>query len=203
MNETPRLVNRIVLGILGLVLMGAGAGIQAVLLIPAAAHWWQQAAGRFARSTESFAASIAIPGQNSSFLWVGVALLGALLMLAMVIWIANQGKGRTTILAADERVGEAEGLVSINSSLAEQLLSEALVELPELLSVSVTTYELKGEPGLKLRVLPRQGVPPQRIAAVVSTLSEALEELVGQPVPVLLCIGAGARARFTSAERVS
>ncbi|MCB8808864.1 hypothetical protein LJD48_28375, partial [Escherichia coli] len=143
-----------------------------------------------------------LPGQNSSLIWIGVAVALVLLIIGMIAWVANQGKGRTTVLAADEESGESEGLVSINGSVAEQLLRQALGERGDLLGATVTTYEVKGQPGLKVRVLPRQGVAPHKVAAEVSGLVAALDELLGQRTPVLLSIGSGARTRFTKAERV-
>ncbi|GAA1049279.1 hypothetical protein [Arthrobacter russicus] len=202
MNETPRVANRILLTIFGLVLLAAGALAIALAAIPGFAAWWQGWAGPLVRQLRDIAANTSLPGQNSSLIWIGVAVALVLLIIGMIAWVANQGKGRTTVLAADEESGEAEGLVSINGSVAEQLLRQALGERGDLLGATVTTYEVKGQPGLKVRVLPRQGVAPHKVAAEVSGLVAALDELLGQRTPVLLSIGSGARTRFTKAERV-
>jgi len=202
MNETPRVANRILLTIFGLVLLAAGALAIALAAIPGFAAWWQGWAGPLVRQLRDIAANTSLPGQNSSLIWIGVAVALVLLIIGMIAWVANQGKGRTTVLAAAEESGEAEGLVSINGSVAEQLLRQALGERGDLLGATVTTYEVKGQPGLKVRVLPRQGVAPHKVAAEVSGLVAALDELLGQRTPVLLSIGSGARTRFTKAERV-
>lgn len=202
MNETPRVANRILLTIFGLVLLAAGALAIALAAIPGFAAWWQGWAGPLVRQLRDIAANTSLPGQNSSLIWIGVAVALVLLIIGMIAWVANQGKGRTTVLAADEESGEAEGLVSINGSVAEQLLRQALGERGDLLGATVTTYEVKGQTGLKVRVLPRQGVAPHKVAAEVSGLVAALDELLGQRTPVLLSIGSGARTRFTKAERV-
>jgi hypothetical protein len=55
---------------------------------------------------------------------------------------------------------------------------------------------------LKVRLLPRQGVAPHLLADEVYTLVAALEQVVGKKIPVLIHIGAGARTRFSRAERV-
>ncbi|ABY24808.1 hypothetical protein RSal33209_3087 [Renibacterium salmoninarum ATCC 33209] len=202
MNETPRVANRILLALFGLVLLAAGALAVALSAFPGFASWWQGWAGPLVKQLREVAANTAISGQNSSLIWIGVAVVLVLLIIGMIAWVANQGRGRTTILAAADDQGEADGLVSINGSVAEQLLRQALNERPELLGATVTTYEVKGEPGLKIRVLPRQGVAPHKVAAEVSELVGALDELLGQRTPVLLSIGSGTRARFTKAERV-
>ena len=66
----------------------------------------------------------------------------------------------------------------------------------------VATYEVNGSPALKIRLLPRQGVAPHLLAAEVSALVDALDAVVGKRTPVLIHIGAGARTRFSRAERV-
>lgn len=202
MNETPRVANRILLSIFGLLLLTAGALATGLAVFPGFASWWQGWAGPLVKQLRDVAANTSLPGQNSSLIWIGVAVVLVLLIIGMIAWVANQGKGRTTILAADDEIGEADGLVSINGSVAEQLLRQALGERTELLGATVNTYEVKGQPGLKVRVLPRQGVAPHKVAAEVSALVEALDELLGQRTPVLLSIGSAARARFTKAERV-
>ena len=128
MNETPRVANRILLTIFGLVLLAAGALAIALAAIPGFAAWWQGWAGPLVRQLRDIAANTSLPGQNSSLIWIGVAVALVLLIIGMIAWVANQGKGRTTVLAADEESGEAEGLVSINGSVAEQLLRQALGE---------------------------------------------------------------------------
>lgn len=202
MNGTPRIANRILLSFFGLLLLAAGALAVGLAIFPEFAARWQDWAGPLARQLREVAANTALPGQGSSLIWVGVAVVLVLLIIGMIAWVANQGKGRTTVLAADDESGDAEGLVSINGSVAEQLLRQALEEWTELLGATVTTYEVKGQPGLKVRVLPRQGVAPHKVAAEVSRLVAALDELLGHRTPVLLSIGSGARTRFTKAERV-
>ena len=66
----------------------------------------------------------------------------------------------------------------------------------------MATYDVRGRPALKIRLQPRQGVAPHLLAAEVSALVDALHEVVGKRTPVLIHIGAGARTRFSRAERV-
>lgn len=202
MNETPRIANRILLTIFGLLLLASGALALGLAAVPAFASWWQGWAGPLARQLRDIAANTSMSGQGSSLIWIGVAVLLVLIIIGMIAWVASQGKGRTTILAADHESGDAEGLVSINGSVAEQLLRQALSERSELLGATVTTYEVKGQPGLKVSVLPRQGVAPHKVAAEVSAMVVALDELLGQRTLVLLSIDTSARTRFNKAERV-
>lgn len=202
MNETPRGLNRFLLGLFGLILLAAGALSVALAAVPSFAQWWQNWAAPLTSQLQDFAAQTALPGQRGSLLWIGVAVLLVVLIILMIVWIASQGKGRTSILAADDESGEAEGLVAINASVAEQLLRQALADRPDLLGATIAAYEIKGEPALKIKVIPRQGVSPHQLSIEISVLVQALDLALGQQTPVLLSIASGTRVRFTRAERV-
>ncbi|WP_026556675.1 hypothetical protein [Arthrobacter sp. 35W] len=205
MNGTPRGANRILLALFGLVFLAVGALLIAVAAFPAAARWWQGWAKPAAESLADLAHSTALPGQGGSWLWIAVAVAMVLLVIAMITWVANQGKGRASTLvstAGDAQDDGAAGRVAIGAAVAEQALKTALAERSDLVGSWVTTYELRGQPAVKVRVLPRQGVAPHTVAADVAALVQALDEVLGFQTPVLISIGAGARSRFTKAERV-
>jgi hypothetical protein len=131
-----------------------------------------------------------------------VALALLLLIGLMVAWVAQQGKGRANLLAMEYDPGEVPGDVRIGGGVAEQALKHALANRPDLAGATVTTYDVKGTPALKVRLLPRQGVAPHLLAGEVHALVAALEAVLGKRIPVLIHIGAGARTRFSRAERV-
>ena len=147
--------------------------------------------------------STRFPGRQESWLWIVIALLLA-------------GPDRTDGClggAAGQRPQRRSGPqnstpeplpgdVRIGGGVAEQALKQALAERPDLAGATVATYEVRGEPALKIRLQPRQGVAPHLLAADVSALVEALDAVVGKRTPVLIHIGAGARTRFSRAERV-
>ncbi|MGO4383599.1 hypothetical protein [Specibacter sp. RAF43] len=205
MNGTPRGLNRVLLGLIGLVFMALGAALATLATVPAAGRWWQgwsaravSGLGELARGTHFF------PG-GGSWIWLVVAAALLLIAVCMLSWIANQGKGRAGILhyyagSADD--DGAAGKVLLSCAVAEQALKSALLERTDLLGVSVTSYDFRGRTSLRVRVLPRQGVAPHVVAADIGALVEAMDTLVGVAVPVLVSIGSGARSRFTKAERV-
>ncbi|TLM82154.1 hypothetical protein FDW83_13610 [Pseudarthrobacter sp. NamE2] len=202
MNSTPSLLNRILLTLLGLVLLAAGLLLVLLATAPAVANWWQSwSPGVWAGINQAFNAT-RFPGRGESWLWILVALALLLLIGLMVAWIAQQGKGRDNLLAAEYDPGEVPGDVRVGGGVAEQALKHALAGRPDLAGASVTTYSVKGSPALKVRLLPRQGVAPHLLAAEVSGLLSALEAVVGRETPVLIHIAAGARTRFGRAERV-
>jgi len=202
MNSTPALLNRILLTVLGLILLGAGILLVLLAALPPVASWWHAWSGGVWGGITRLFDSTRFPGRPESWLWIVVALALLALMGLMVAWIAQQGKGRSNLLAAEYDPGDTPGDVRIGAGVAEQALKQALEGRPDLAGATVTTYDVKGSPALKVRLLPRQGVAPHLLAAEVSGLLHALESAVGKEVPVLIHIGAGARTRFSRAERV-
>lgn len=202
MTGTPRLLNRILLGIIGLKLFAIGILLVLLATVPAVAGWWQSwSAGAWRRAQEVFDRTL-FPGRTESWLWIVVAAVLVAIIVAMVAWVSQQGKGRSSILVADADDGEADGAVRIGGGVAEQALKAALAERPELAGASVATYEVRGQPSLRVRLQPRQGVAPHELAAEVSRLVEAMDAVVGKKTPVMVHMVAGARAKFTRAERV-
>ncbi|WP_258804690.1 hypothetical protein [Pseudarthrobacter sp. NS4] len=202
MNSTPTLLNRILLSVLGLMLLGVGILLMLLAAVPPVAAWWRSwSPGVWEGINRAFNAT-RFPGRAESWLWIVLALVLLLLIGLMVAWVAQQGKGRANLLAAEYDPGEVPGDVQIGGGVAEQALKHALAGRPDLAGATVTTYDIKGAPALKVRLLPRQGVAPHLLAAEVSGLLAALETVVGREIPVLVHIGAGARTRFGRAERV-
>jgi hypothetical protein len=202
MNSTPTLLNRILITVLGMILLGAGGLLMLLAAVPAVASWWRSwSAGMWAGANQAFNAT-RFPGRPESWLWILVALALLVLIGLMEAWVAQQGKGRADVLAVDYDPGEVPGDVRIGGGVAEQALKQALAHRPDLAGATVTTYNVKGTPSLKVRLLPRQGVAPHLLADEVHGLVAALEQVLGKDITVLIHIGAGARTRFSRAERV-
>ncbi len=202
MNNTPRLLNRILIGILGLKLLAIGVLLMLLAAVPAVGTWWRSWAGGAWSMWRDLFERTRFPGRQESWLWLVITLLLAVVIGAMVAWAAQQGKGRGDLLVYEQDPGEVPGDIRIGRGVAEQALRGALADRPDLAGATVATYEIRGTPALKVRVQPRQGVAPHILAAEVSALVEALDAVVGQRTPVLIHIASGARSRFRRAERV-
>ncbi|MDQ1624325.1 MAG: hypothetical protein QOH19_2743 [Actinomycetota bacterium] len=202
MNSTPRTLNRILTGLLGILLLALGVLLVLLAGVPAVGVWWQDWAGGVWSRWSGLLDSTRFPGRQESWLWLVAAVLLLVVIGAMVAWLAQQGKGRAGLLVAEEDPGEVPGSVRIGGGVAEQALRAALAGRPDLAGATVATYEIRGEPALKVRVQPRSGVAPHLLAAEVSALVEALDAVVGKRTPVLIHISSGARSRFGRAERV-
>src|SRR5688500_5610795 len=199
MNSTPRLLNRILIGILGLLLLTVGILLMLLASVPAVGSWWQAWSGGVRDGANQLFDGTRFPGRQESWLWIVLALFLVLLIGLMVAWVAQQGKGRSGLLLAAEDPGGVPGDVRIGGGVAEQSLKSALAERPDLAGATVTTYDVRGQPALKIRLHPRPGVAPHLLAADASELVAALDEVVGQKTPVLVHIAVGARTRFSRA----
>lgn len=202
MNETPRALNRVLLTLIGLLLIAVGATTVALAAVPALAGSWQTLTRRAGAATDNLLAATTLPGQRDSWLWIVLALVMIVLIVLMVAWVAQQGKGRASTIAADYNYDGGPGAVELSAAVAEQALKAALQEHEEILHATVVAYIFRGTPGLRIRVLPRKGVSPYLIAEQVSDLVEALDLVIGRQTPVVISIGASARARLGRTERV-
>ncbi|WP_427134417.1 hypothetical protein [Pseudarthrobacter sp. S9] len=202
MNNTPRLLNRILIGILGLKLLAIGVLLFLLASVPAVGIWWRDWSGGVWSIWRGLFERTRFSGRQESWLWLVIAVLLLVVIGVMVAWAAQQGKGRANLLVGEEDPGDVPGNVRIGGGVAEQALRAALAGRPDLAGATVATYEIRGEPALKIRVQPRQGVAPHTLAAEVSSLVEALDAVIGKRTPVLIHIGSGARSRFGRAERV-
>ncbi|MCB5275021.1 hypothetical protein BJG92_02562 [Arthrobacter sp. SO5] len=201
MNGTPRLLNRMLIAVLGIIVLAVGALLILLASVPAVGAWWQGwSVGAWSNVSDLFE-SMRFPGGQASGPWIVLALL-LVVIGSMVAWVAQQGKGRANFLVAEEDQGEVPGTVRIGGGVAEQALRAALAGRADLAGATVATYEVRGKPALKIRVEPRQGVAPHALAADVSALVEALDAVIGKRTLVLIHIGSGTRSRFGRAERV-
>ena len=70
------------------------------------------------------------PRRPESWLWIVVCLALLVVIGPMVAWVAQQGKGRTSLLVSEEDPGEVPGNVGIGGGVAEQALRAALADRP-------------------------------------------------------------------------
>lgn len=202
MNRTPRALNRILLGLIGLILMGLGGGLLWLSLDSGAARRWQGFAPDVLDRIQAFGADTALPGQSQSWIWplLVVAMLVAIVLL--VLWAAAQGRGRTGTLVSEYDDDGAPGRVAISGAVAEQALRSALQEEPDVAAAAVSTYDVRGSSALRIRINPRQGAAPHLIAADATRLVEALDTALGRKPSVLISIDAGRKLRFNREDRV-
>ncbi|MCC3278849.1 hypothetical protein LJ754_06715 [Arthrobacter sp. zg-Y40] len=202
MNATPRALNRFLLALLGLLLMGVGGGLALISAWPAAARAWHSFAARAGTEGAAAFSSTVMPGSGASWIWVAAAVLSFVGIVLMVLWMAAQGGGRTDTLVSEYDDDGAPGRVAISGGVAEQALRNALQQDPDVAGSAVSTYRVRGRSALRVRITPRQGAAPHLIAADATALVESLDLALGHETPVLLSLEAGRRIRLGREDRV-
>ncbi|MDQ0260641.1 hypothetical protein [Sinomonas atrocyanea] len=213
MNGTPRALNRVLIFLFGLVILSVGVLLVLLAAVPAVASWWHGWAPSAAESAGTVFVGSRVPGTTVSWLWLLLAAAAVVVVLLMVWWVAQQGKGRSDVVAAtgpeggagpdgEFLPGEARGRVSIAAAAVEQAVRAALAARKDVLGSSVVAVDFEGRTALRIRLVARQGADPAAIAQDVERLVDRLRQVVGVSVPVLLHITSGARTRFSRAERV-
>ena len=203
MNRTPRLLNRVLLGIFGVLLLALGVHLVLIALAPGYAGGWRAVAGGVYRGAEQVLLATTLPGQRESWLWIIVAALLVALILLMIWWMSVQGRGRTNDYVSDYFDDEPmPGRVEISGEAVEQTIRALLGRRTDVVSLSVSVWELSPVPGLKIKVQPRKGVEPGRLGREVVDAAHAAQELLGAGGPVVVYLAAGARSRFARSDRV-
>jgi hypothetical protein len=203
MNRTPRLLNRILLAILGLALLACGAHLSLAAVAPDYAAGWRQAAAQLdARANEVLAATT-LPGQSESWLWILIAGLLICLILLVLWWIAVQGSGRggdyVSAYFDDEPL---PGRVEISQHAVEQALRHVLGRRNDIISIGVSVWGLEPEAGLRIKVQPRKGTAPGPLGREVARAAQLVQQTMGTAGPVVVYLAVGTRSRFARVERV-
>ncbi|GAA3668463.1 hypothetical protein GCM10023081_03720 [Arthrobacter ginkgonis] len=203
MNQTPRGVNRTLLILLGVLLCATGVHLLLLSMGGSYALGWSRFASIAGGHAQRLLDTTTLPGQPDSWLWIVVAVALVALVLLMVWWMAVQGKGRTGTYAREYYDDGARGMVELGAGVPEQALRAALAERHDIVSASISVWDSpNGDAGLRIRVLPRQGAAPLRIAEDISALAVGLDRALGRGGPVVIHLAAGARARMSRADRV-
>lgn len=200
MNSTNRGLNRLLIVALGLVLLVVGAAAAVGAWLPGAKDAWTPVSEGVQTQTSSWLQQTPLADTGSS--WILVALV-ALIVLGIILLLAfslRQGQGRTGTIIRDRSPETGRTIVDV--SVARDALSDALDARDEFLSTSVSAYDVKRTPVLKVSATCRRGVSPRDATAIVEQNLEALDALLGKQVPVLLQLSGGFRARVQQSTRL-
>ena len=217
MRQTNRALNRILLALLGLALLGAGAAVIAAGTLPGAADTWTATASSVRDSARNLVETAPLPDPvRSWWLVAGIAVLlaGAALSAA---WLASQGGGRTPRLAEEQDctgeqdgtgerdgtggTGGARGRTVVDVGLVSAALREALSGNRDVLATSVSAWESRRGTALRLRMEARKGSSPRELADAAEELIREMDALLGHPIPVLVRITSGARTQASGSRR--
>ncbi|MET3176566.1 UNVERIFIED_ORG: hypothetical protein ABIB52_004441 [Arthrobacter sp. UYCu721] len=206
MRGTLRGLNRVLLGLIGLVLIAAGTLTAAAGASPQVASAWTARTSN-ARVWIHSQLAAAPAGTLGVSWWTLTAL--AVLVIAIILvlgWVLSQGGGRTSHIgvpeAADHEGGPVTGTTTVDTSLAARAIRDALGHDDRIRSVGVSSWNVKGTGGLKIAIQAGKGSSPRDITDTAEEAVRGLEQVLGRSIPVLIRISTGLRNRFAGTQRV-
>ncbi|MEC5179587.1 hypothetical protein [Arthrobacter sp. CG_A4] len=201
MSGTHRGLNRLLLGLLGLFLVAAGALTAAAGLNPDIAAGWTATGANLLADITTGLAGAPIPGTSISWWTIATLVLALVLMVLLVGWIVSQGGGRSN-RASHREDPEQTGTTTVGTSLVSAAVRDATRGDDRIIAATVTTWKVKRTDGIKLALQARKGVSPRDLAEAGEELIAGLDNLLGDQGPVLIRITTGLRSSLSGTERV-
>ncbi|WP_159500387.1 hypothetical protein [Microbacterium sp. 18062] len=199
MNGTNRIVNRMILLVVGLVLLGAGGAAVTAVTWPVAGDTWN--AGLSSATEWMVGADEQTRISDATTVsWFVLALLVALLLVVViaVTVIARLGGGRSSTVIRVEAAEGAQGPVTIRQEFASDAITHSLAGHDEILSSRVSARRVRGTDVLHVSVTPRQNTSLAEVAATVTRLVDNLATLTDRDTPTYVSIHSGVRARLAA-----
>ncbi|GGL04514.1 hypothetical protein JOE58_003110 [Curtobacterium luteum] len=187
MNATNRVLGRIALVLVGLALLGVGVVTALVPTIPAVGAVWQDVA-------RAGLADLAPGAARQASIAAWTALLGGAVVLGVLalVVLSTLGGGRTgTVVEDDGGADGVAGSVRIEAAAVQHALSSAIGDLPQVPSLAVDVYRVRGRRAVRIRVRPRRGAGPRELTERVEAVVADLDAVLGERLPVLLEIARG------------
>lgn len=201
MNTTNRGANRLLIFILGLVVLILGAASILLGVLPTFNSGWKSTAPTVSKSVSSTFGAAPFFATGSSWLYIALIAILVIIVVLLVRFIVKQGNGHTSELFHDDTT--EHGSTIVKAGVAKEALQEALKERDDLVSSSVTTYDVQGTNVLKISATARRGVSPKDVSDTIQTHLKALDQLLGVEVPAMIQISGGFRARTAKKTRLS
>lgn len=199
MNATNRVVNRLLVFLVGIVLVAAGGAVVTALAWPAAGDVWSSgssAAVEWMRDADQ--QSRISDATTVSWFALGVLVVLLLIVVVAVLVIARLGGGRSSAVIRAEAAEGPQGPVTVRQGFASDAITHSLADHDEILSSRVSARRVRGTDVLHVSVTPRQNASPVDVAETVTRLVDNLATLTGQRTPTYVSIHSGVRARLAA-----
>jgi len=201
MNSTNRVLNRIILFVVGIVLLALGAAVVTIIIWPAAAKYWTGAATAIKSWTEAAIADTTVEATTINGFAMAILLLIIILLILVILVLTHVGGGRSrTVLHASGQQNPL-GHVTVQESFVSDALKHSLNNREEVLFSSVSAKNIRKQPVLHLSVTPRQNTSPRDLVEDLNTLVTNLATLTGENVPTYISLHSGLRAKLARNQR--
>ena len=191
MSRSNRFLNRLFLGVVGLVALGVGAALLAIASAGGVGRVLRDAlASTGAGLGDLLARTPLDPVGGTGGSWLPLALAAACLVAALLLlWaVLAHGGGRTDRVVD---VDEPSGSIAVSASFAESALVHALEHRRDVAAVHVAAFRVGRRPALRVRVRVTSGASPAPVVAAASEAVRGLDRLLGTDLPVLVEVTGG------------
>jgi uncharacterized membrane protein len=202
MNNTNRVLNRMVLLLIGIVFLVLGAAAIAVITWPAAAEYWTRAGEAGGAWIEQAIEATMIGATTLSWVTLGVLTLILLLVVVLIVTLIRIiGGGRSYTVLRSSGQETPLGRVMVEEGFVSDALKHSLGQRDEILFSNVTANDIRKQPVMHVSVTPRQNTSPRHVAEDVDQLITNLTAITGRDVPTFISIHSGLRAKLAHDQR--
>lgn len=203
MTSSNRFANRLFLVVVGLITLIVGLAL--VLVALPGGGFARDAVGQ-ARDAQTTAldrtplSAVGLSGDGSYLPWL-LAILCLIVVIVALVAASTRGRGRTDrIVESDDTAGQ----IVVSSRFAETALVDALSSRRDVASVSVSAYELRGDPALKVKLRVTAGSAPTAAVEAASGAVRGLDRVLGtgREIPVLIEVTGASPAKPGADSRV-
>jgi len=198
-NDTNRVVNRLVLALVGMACLLA-SGLAVLLVVsPVARQQWISVSRSVVPAFDAGFGRPLWPSTTLSLAAVGALAVAVVFVALLTALVLRAGRGSTsTVVTA---VGD-DGTTEVAADVASALLRDRLQAVPGVAGVDVSAYRVRREPALRLTVRCRRGASPRIVADAVEEAVALLDAALGVRLPVFAQLVGGFRARLRPAVRI-
>lgn len=199
MNDTNRVVNRLLLALVGVACLLA-SGLAVLLLVsPAVREQWTSVSRSVVPAVDAGFGRPLWPSTTLSLAAVGALAVAVVFVVLLAVLVLRAGRGSTsTVVTATGDDGSAE----VAAEVASALLRNRLLGVPGIAGVDVSAFRVRREPAIRLSVRCRRGSSPRIVADAVEEAVALLDAALGVRLPVFAQLVGGFRARLRPAVRI-
>jgi len=203
-NRTNRALNRALLFVIGVILLGMGAaGIAIMSWRPAADIWESASTGARSWLDQANAATAIAGGTVTGVGLVAVAAIVIVIVLLVLALTSVIGRRSKTVFRSSGAQNEV-GRITVDEAFVSDAIKNSLAGRDEVLSTHVTADDVKKQPVLHVSVTPRQNTDPRALVDHVDMLLANLATLTGRDTAAYVSVHSGLRARLArDARRLS
>lgn len=178
MTKSNRLLNRLILLLLGLVLLASATALAIPFLAPQATAWRVD--------------DLAGPLGDATVLWIAAAVATVLVVLSAT-WMFTRGRGRTPAAVETDDV-------RIDTGAVRDVLRHRLAGVTDIVDLDAASYLVRRERIVEVRVQVRRRADLARVMTEARRAVDEVDRMLGTQLPFLVHLTTGFKSAVTGAR---